>query len=113
MWLISINIDYYYYYFRLYTANIGDSRAVLCEEDENGRIIASQLSDDHNVFNPDEQDRLRKLGLDTGQLLQLRRLGPFQITRSIGDYLIKGGYTEVDVLRQVYMFLHVVISFSY
>lgn len=84
---------------QLYTANIGDSRAVLCEEDENGRIIASQLSDDHNVFNPEEQERLKKLGLDTGQLLQLRRLGPFQITRSIGDYLIKGGYTEVDVLR--------------
>ena len=88
-------------YCRLYTANIGDSRAVLCEENESGQMRALQLSDDHNVFNPDEQERLRRIGLDTGLLLQLRRLGPFQITRSIGDYLIKGGYMEVDVLRSV------------
>ena len=90
-------------YCRLYTANIGDSRAVLCEENEPGQMRVSQLSDDHNVFNPDEQERLGRIGLDAGLLKYLRRLGPFQITRSIGDYLIKGGYMEVDVLRSVIM----------
>ena len=62
-------------------------------------LTASQLSDDHNIYNPGEQKRLHQLGLDVQSLLQFGRLGPFQITRSIGDYSIKGGYKEVDVLR--------------
>lgn len=79
---------------------MGDSRALLCQE-ANGQIMASQLSDDHNVFNPGELNRLTKLGLNSEMLKQYRRLGPFQVTRSIGDYAIKGGYREVDTLRLV------------
>ena len=88
------------YILRLYVANVGDSRALLCQE-ANGQIMASQLSDDHNVFNPGELNRLTKLGLNSEMLKQYRRLGPFQVTRSIGDYAIKGGYREVDTLRLV------------
>lgn len=68
---------------------------------DNGQIDALQLSDDHNVFNPEEQKRLDRIGLDIKTLLFHRRLGPFQVTRSIGDYTIKGGYREVDVLKLV------------
>ena len=94
------NYAHIVYILRLYVANVGDSRALLCQE-VNGQIIASQLSDDHNVFNPGELDRLTKIGLNSEMLKQYRRLGPFQVTRSIGDYAIKGGYREVDTLRLV------------
>lgn len=72
----------------------------MCQE-INGQVNVSQLSDDHNVFNPGEQERLHSLGLNIDTLLHHKRLGPFQVTRSIGDYSIKGGYGEIDVLRLV------------
>lgn len=61
-----------------------------------------QLSDDHNVYNPGEQDRLVKLGLDIDMIVNGGRLGPYQITRSIGDFDIKGGYKDVEMLRYIH-----------
>ena len=85
---------------RLYIANVGDSRAVLCQNNQ-GTLTVMQLSDDHNVYNPGEQERLAKLGLDIDMIVSGGRLGPYQITRSIGDFDIKGGYKDVEMLRYI------------
>ena len=82
-------------------ANVGDSRAVLCFFNSRHELQATQISDVHNVYNPTEQRRLANLGLVVEDLVRFGRLGPYQVTRSIGDYAIKGGYKDVDILRCV------------
>lgn len=64
-------------------------------------ITVHQLSVDHNTSNEDELRRLEGCGLDSNELRRAKRLGMQQNTRSIGDYAIKGGYTNVDVIRYV------------
>lgn len=49
---------------KLYVANVGDSRALLCRTDENGVLRVIQLSSDHDLSNEDELLRLYNLGLD-------------------------------------------------
>ena len=61
--------------------------------------MVEQLSKDHNTLNDEELRRLVECGLDATELRRTRRLGPQQNTRSIGDYSIKGGYTDVDTIR--------------
>jgi TAK1-binding protein 1 len=58
-----------------------------------------QLSVDHNTSNEEELRRLEHCGLDPNALRHAKRLGTQQNTRSIGDYSIKGGYVNVDVIR--------------
>jgi len=58
-----------------------------------------QLSVDHNTKNEDELKRLEKLGLSASALSSSGRLGMQQNTRSIGDYSIKGGYMNLDILK--------------
>lgn len=84
---------------KLYVANAGDSRAVLVREQANGTLIAEQLTRDHSVESEDELKRLEALGLDPRELIKAGRLGMHENTRSIGDYSIKEGYKEVDILR--------------
>ena len=86
-------------YNRLYVANVGDSRAILAYEESNGSLQVKQLSEDHGVENEQEIERLTAIGLDREQLKKSGRLGTQENTRSIGDYSIKGGYKDVDVLR--------------
>lgn len=83
----------------LYIANVGDSRAVLVNENEKGVQQIVQLSVDHGVDDIDELKRLVDLGLDRDQLQRSGRLGSQENTRSIGDYSIKQGYKDVDTLR--------------
>lgn len=49
---------------RLFVANVGDSRALLCRTDENGVMKVIQLSCDHDLSNEDELLRLYNLGLE-------------------------------------------------
>jgi len=85
---------------RLYVANVGDSRAVLAYETRDKPALqVRQLSEDHSVENEQERQRLAELGLDPEQLLRTGRLGTQENTRSIGDYSIKGGYRDVDIIR--------------
>ena len=84
---------------RLYVANVGDSRAIVAHEDKNRSLQVKQLSEDHGIENEQELQRLMALGLDREQLKKSGRLGTQENTRSIGDYSIKGGYKDVDVLR--------------
>ena len=84
---------------QLYVANTGDSRAYVIEELPNGTLGGRLLSTDHGVDNEDELIRLQQLGLNIEQLKKSGRLGTQENTRSIGDYCIKKGYRDVDVLR--------------
>lgn len=49
---------------RLYVANCGNSRALLCKTDSNQVLRVVQLSIDHDLKNEDELLRLQHLGLD-------------------------------------------------
>ena len=83
---------------RLYVGNIGDSRALLVYKERDGSLQVKQLSVDHDVENEQEIERLMALGLDREQLKKSGRLGTQENTRSIGDYILKGGYKDMDVL---------------
>ena len=83
---------------RLYMANVGDSRAILAYTAKDRRLEVKQLSEDHDVNNEQELKRLVALGLDREQLKKSGRLGTQQNTRSIGDYILKGGYEDMDIL---------------
>lgn len=84
---------------KLFVTNVGNSRAVLCTTDSSGRIHVQQLSTDHVIGNENELIRLSNLGLDIEE--EIRR-GPkianHRCTRSIGDYTVKGGYKDFDIL---------------
>ena len=49
---------------RLFVANVGERRALLCRTDKDGVLRVLQLSVDHNLSNEDELLRLQQLGLD-------------------------------------------------
>ena len=84
----------------LYVANVGDSRVlVIKEKPDDGTLVAEQLSKDHSVEDEGEMRRLVSLGLRREDLERSGRLGMHDNTRSIGDYYIKEGYKDVDVLR--------------
>ena len=85
-------------YDRLYVANVGDSRAILVYMENDRSLQVKQLSVDHSIYNEQELERLTALGLDREQLKKSGRLGTQKSTRSIGDYILKGGYKDVDVL---------------
>ncbi|GFQ63969.1 TGF-beta-activated kinase 1 and MAP3K7-binding protein 1 [Trichonephila clavata] len=85
---------------KLYVANVGDSRAVLCTEDKDGKICINQLSFDHTFSNDDELLRLSHLGLDVQKLIQQPKSGLQNCTRCIGNYTVKGGYKEFDNLSE-------------
>lgn len=55
---------------RLYVANVGDSRALLCKTDSNQVLRVVQLSVDHDLKNEDELLRLSQLGLDIESVRQ-------------------------------------------
>ena len=83
---------------RLYVANVGDSRAILAYAAKDGPLQVKQLSEDHDVENEQELKRLVALRLDREQLKNSGRLGTQENTRSIGDYILKGGYKDMDML---------------
>ncbi|CAL1527051.1 unnamed protein product [Lymnaea stagnalis] len=84
---------------KLYVANVGDTRAFLCKTDPEGVLRVIQLSYDHTIADLGEQTRLQQVGLDITKLKLWRRVGNSDCTRCIGDYHVKGGYKDIDVLR--------------
>eukprot|EP01103_Thecamoeba_quadrilineata_P014423 TRINITY_DN4305_c0_g2_i1.p1 TRINITY_DN4305_c0_g2~~TRINITY_DN4305_c0_g2_i1.p1 ORF type:complete len:870 (-),score=125.05 TRINITY_DN4305_c0_g2_i1:147-2756(-) len=66
----------------LYTANLGDSRAVICT---NGRAV--RLTQDHKPLLPEERRRIKSSG---GVVLNTGRInGLLSVSRSLGDYHLK------------------------
>ncbi|XP_018024349.1 TGF-beta-activated kinase 1 and MAP3K7-binding protein 1 [Hyalella azteca] len=81
----------------LYVGNLGDSRALLCKKDKCGVLKVKQLSRDHTTSSHEELQRLAALGLHKHKIEGVR-LGNHEITRCIGNYFLKGGYKEFDIL---------------
>lgn len=69
---------------RLFAANVGDSRVVLCRA--GGQCV--ELTSDHKPSRPDEAARVRQAG---GFILHKRVMGELAITRAFGDKSFKMG----------------------
>lgn len=52
---------------KLFVANVGETRALLCRTDDNGVLRVIQLTVDHSLNNEDELLRLSHLGLDVNK----------------------------------------------
>ncbi|KAK7079552.1 PHOsphatase [Halocaridina rubra] len=81
----------------LYVGNVGDSRALLCKKDRSGVLKVKQLTSDHTTSSHDEVERLASIGLPASKI-QDAKLGNLELTRCIGNYFMKGGYKEFDIL---------------
>lgn len=80
---------------KLYVANIGNCKALLCKNDDNNVLRVTQLSVDHDLLtNPDEEQRFKNLGLDVTTLKKSGRL----TTRCIGNFMGKTGYKDSSML---------------
>ncbi|XP_058774711.1 probable protein phosphatase 2C 38 isoform X1 [Vicia villosa] len=91
----------------LYTANAGDSRAVLGRFDEATKEIkAVQLSYEHNASLESVREELRSLHPDDPQIVMMKHTvwrvkGLIQISRSIGDaYLKKKEFNQAPLLSK-------------
>ncbi|XP_031126736.1 probable protein phosphatase 2C 60 [Ipomoea triloba] len=79
----------------LYTANLGDSRAVLGRiVKATGEVLAVQLSDEHNASVASVRQELQSLHPEDSQIVVLKHSvwrvkGLIQISRSIGDVYLK------------------------
>ncbi|XP_063369020.1 TGF-beta-activated kinase 1 and MAP3K7-binding protein 1-like [Cydia amplana] len=83
---------------KLYCANVGCCRALLCRTDANSVLRVVQLTADHSLSNEDELLRLRQLGLDTNKLRNGMYVGNQAGTRCLGNYLVKGLYKAFPLL---------------
>lgn len=80
---------------KLYIANVGDCRALLCKTDSNNVLRVVQLTVDHNLDNEDEILRLSQLGLKINKD-KCSKIGNVGVTRCLGNYLVKGGYKDFE-----------------
>ncbi|XP_076147688.1 TGF-beta-activated kinase 1 and MAP3K7-binding protein 1 [Alosa pseudoharengus] len=83
---------------KLYIANVGTNRALLCKATSDGQNQVIQIGRAHTTDNEDELTRLAQLGLDTNRLRQTSLIAGQSSTRRIGDYKVKFNYTDIDVL---------------
>lgn len=81
---------------KLFIANVGDTRALLCRGDESGDLALVQLSVDHTISTVSELQRLANLGID---IEKLQYSNVLNTTRSIGDWAFKGGYKNDEILH--------------
>ena len=84
---------------RIYVSNVGDSRALLCCTEGDGVLSVRQLSVDHDLNSEEELRRLQCLNVNTSYVRRIGRLGNQSCTRCLGNYLVKGGYKEIEHLR--------------
>uniref|UniRef100_A0A8C5QBD2 TGF-beta-activated kinase 1 and MAP3K7-binding protein 1 n=1 Tax=Leptobrachium leishanense TaxID=445787 RepID=A0A8C5QBD2_9ANUR len=82
---------------KLYVANVGTNRALLCKSTVDG-LQVTQLNADHMTENEDEIFRLSQLGLDPTKIKQVGVIGGQPSTRRIGDYKIKYNYSDMELL---------------
>nr|CAH7721580.1 unnamed protein product [Callosobruchus chinensis] len=83
---------------KLYVANVGNSRVLLCQTDANSVLKVVQLSVDHDLTNEDELLRLSQIGINTGSLRRSTRLGNQENSRCLGNYTVKAGYKDFEDL---------------
>ncbi|NXU42774.1 TAB1 protein, partial [Drymodes brunneopygia] len=75
----------------------GTNRALLCKSTVDG-LQVTQLNADHTTENEDELFRFSQLGLDAGKIKQVGTIRGQESTRRIGDYKVKYGYTDIELL---------------
>ncbi|KAL7092770.1 hypothetical protein ACP275_11G003200 [Erythranthe tilingii] len=78
----------------LYIANLGDSRAVMGYLDRSNKIVAEQLTRDHNACMDEVRKELKTLHPEDSQILVMKQgvwrvKGIIQVSRSIGDAYLK------------------------
>lgn len=85
---------------RLYVANVGESRILLCKTDKDDVLRVIQPTVDHNLTNLDEVMRLTNLGLKIadGKINGNRTIGNQSSTRCLCNYMIKGAYKDYEEL---------------
>lgn len=62
-------------------------------------IQVIQLSVDHTINNENELARLKSIGVDVDKLQRSHKLGNSENTRCIGDYSVKEGHKDIDILK--------------
>lgn len=85
----------------LYVANVGDSRAVIGSLGKSGKIVAEQLTMDHNACMEEVRQELRSLHPDDSHIVVMKQgvwriKGLIQVSRSIGDAYLKRPEFSLD-----------------
>ncbi|XP_061882492.1 TGF-beta-activated kinase 1 and MAP3K7-binding protein 1 isoform X1 [Entelurus aequoreus] len=83
---------------KLYIANVGTNRALLCKTSTDGQNQFFQLGRPHNTENEDELQRLTDLGVDSARVRQAGQISGQSSTRRLGDYRVKINYSDIDLL---------------
>uniref|UniRef100_A0A667WUZ4 TGF-beta-activated kinase 1 and MAP3K7-binding protein 1 n=1 Tax=Myripristis murdjan TaxID=586833 RepID=A0A667WUZ4_9TELE len=83
---------------KLYIANVGTNRALLCKSSSDGQNQVLQIGRPHNTDNEDEMQRLAALGVDSARVRQAGQIAGQSSTRRLGDYRVKFSYTDLDLL---------------
>lgn len=73
---------------KIYVANIGDTRAILCVK-HNNTIRSQELSTRHDLSNPNELKRLESISIETEVLKSNQRIGNMALTRCLGNLKLK------------------------
>ncbi|XP_026215024.1 TGF-beta-activated kinase 1 and MAP3K7-binding protein 1 isoform X1 [Anabas testudineus] len=83
---------------KLYIANVGTNRALLCKSSSDGQNQVLQICRPHSTDNEDELQRLAALGVDSARVKQAGQIAGQSSTRRLGDYRVKCNYSEIDLL---------------
>ncbi|KAF5750663.1 protein phosphatase 2C 68 [Tripterygium wilfordii] len=86
---------------KLYVANLGDSRAVIGYLGRSNKIVAEQLTRDHNASMEEVRQELRSLHPDDSHIVVMKNgvwriKGIIQVSRSIGDAYLKRPEFSLD-----------------
>ncbi|KAJ0051154.1 hypothetical protein NL108_014584, partial [Boleophthalmus pectinirostris] len=85
---------------KLYIANMGTDRALLCRSSSDGQNQVQQIGRAHSTDNEDELHRLAALGVDSALIRQAGQIAGHRSTRRLGDYRAKIHYSDTHLLRQ-------------
>ncbi|XP_069545660.1 TGF-beta-activated kinase 1 and MAP3K7-binding protein 1 isoform X5 [Brachyistius frenatus] len=83
---------------KLYIANVGTNRVLLCKSSSDGQNQVLQIGRPHSTDNEDELQRLAALGVDSARVRQAGQIAGQSSTRRLGDYRVKFNYNEIDLL---------------
>ncbi|XP_054460104.1 LOW QUALITY PROTEIN: TGF-beta-activated kinase 1 and MAP3K7-binding protein 1 [Anoplopoma fimbria] len=83
---------------KLYIANVGTNRALLCKSSSDGQNQVLQIGRPHSTDNEDELQRLAALGVDSARVRQAGQITGQSSTRRLGDYRVKFNYNEIELL---------------
>ncbi|KAM4751253.1 TGF-beta-activated kinase 1 and MAP3K7-binding protein 1 isoform 2-T3 [Anableps anableps] len=83
---------------KLYVANVGTNRVLLCKSSSDGQNQVLQIGRPHSTDNEDELQRLAAMGVDAARVRQAGQIAGQTSTRRLGDSRVKINYNEIDLL---------------